>query len=400
MGARKRRAAGDGSLNFDRARQLWVGRLARSLDPRRAAVYGRTQTEAREKLKRAARDAERGLVVLNENSRLEDYLEQWLDVLRSRVETGKLAATTAAAYERAVRRHLRPKIGAVPIRKLSPAHVEAMFGSLRGEGLSAGTIRRVRATLSRALSDAQRDELVARNVARLAEPPQLEKHNPSAFSVDEFRRIVQACESDRLGSLFLIAAHAGLRRSEALALRWRDVDLDRGSFQVREGLHQLSKAAERVTGRTGLVSSRPKTDPSSNALPLSSQAVEILRAHHRRQAGERLRCPQPWPADPDDTHVFASLLGTPLQPSNVSRAWRAVLRRAVVDERTPDGRPRGMHELRRTFATRLRDRGVPLEDVQRLGRWSSSKMLLEVYSASDGDRLRRAAAAVGQAMTE
>ncbi|MGI8709132.1 MAG: tyrosine-type recombinase/integrase [Actinomycetota bacterium] len=92
--------------------------------------------------------------------------------------------------------------------------------------------------------------------------------------------------------------------------------------------------------------------------------------------------------------------GFALHPSNVSRAWRRVLERADVAHRTPDGRARGMHELRRTFATRLRDRGVPLEDVQRLGRWASSKMLLEVYSASDDGRLRRAAEAVSAAMSE
>lgn len=60
---------------------------------------------------------------------------------------------------------------------------------------------------------------------------------------------------------------------------------------------------------------------------------------------------------------------------------------------TRDGRGRGMHELRRTFATRLGDAGTPLEDIQRLGRWSSSQMLLEVYSASDAERLKRAAEA-------
>ncbi len=118
------------------------------------------------------------------------------------------------------------------------------------------------------------------------------------------------------------------------------------------------------------------------------------------QAAERLACPQPWLTEPEATHVFASLVGTALHPSNVSRAWRRVLERAEVAHRTPDGRARGMHELRRTFATRLRDRGVPLEDVQRLGRWASSKMLLEVYSASDDGRLRRAAEAVSAAMSE
>jgi hypothetical protein len=53
--------------------------------------------------------------------------------------------------------------------------------------------------------------------------------------------------------------------------------------------------------------------------------------------------------------------------------------------------------VRRTFATRL-DRGVPLEDVQRLGRWTSSTMLLSLYAASDRDRLRRAADVLAETM--
>ncbi len=185
-----------------------------------------------------------------------------------------------------------------------------------------------------------------------------------------------------------------------MGLRWRDVDLDGAAFRVREGLHHISKVAEEVTGARGLAASRPKTDASGNPLPLSRAAVRLLSAHHARQSAERLRCPQPWPETPADTYVFATLVGTPLHPSNVSRVWRRILDRAGVAHRTPDGRPRGMHELRRTFATRLRDRSVPLEDVQRLGRWASSKMLLEVYSASDGDRLRTAAEAASEALSD
>jgi hypothetical protein len=90
-----------------------------------------------------------------------------------------------------------------------------------------------------------------------------------------------------------LTAYTGLRRSEALGVRWRDVDLEVGTFAVREGLHHISKAAERVTGRTGLVRSRPKTDASGNRLPLSGPAVALLRDHHRNQAAQRLRCPQP-----------------------------------------------------------------------------------------------------------
>lgn len=396
---RKKRAAGEGTLVYDERRRQWVARLSRSVDPGRRAVYGRTQGEVREKLRRAIRDAERGLVALNENSRLGDYLDRWLDVIRSRVEGGSLAPSTGAGVERDVRRFLIPKLGRVPLRKLTPSHVEAMFGAMQAEGYAPKTARHVRGTLSGALSDAVRDQLVERNVARLVQPPRLPNRSPSAFSVEEFRRIVAALREDALGALFLFVAYTGLRRSEALGLRWRDVDLDEGMFQVREGLHHVTAVSARVTGRTGLVRSRPKTDASGNRLPLSSRAVVLLREHHRAQTARRLRCPQPWPDSREETPVFASEVGTPLHPSNVARAWRRVLERACVAHRTPDGRPRGMHELRRTFATRLRDLGLPLEDVQRLGRWASPKMLLEVYSASGPERLRAAAEAAGEAMS-
>lgn len=395
---RKKRAAGEGTLVFDERRGLWVGKVPSSIDPKRHTVYARTQAEARAKLRRATRDAGRGLVALNENSRLGDYLDAWLGVVAARVQSGALAPSTAAGAERDVRRFLIPKLGRLPLRKLGPGHVEAAFGEMLSGGYAPKTVVHVRGTLSRALSDAVRDGLVERNVARLVEPPRLPRRNPSAFTVEEFARIAAACADDRLGSLFLLDALTGLRRSEALGLRWRDVDLDAGTFQVREGVHHISAAAARVTGRTGLVRSRPKTADSGNRLPLSRQAVGLLREHHRDQAAQRLACPQPWPDIPEETPVFASEVGTALHPSNVSRAWRRVLDRAGVPHLTPDGRARGMHELRRTFATRLRDLGVPLEDVQRLGRWASSKMLLEVYSASGDERLRSAANMAGDAM--
>jgi len=88
----------------------------------------------------------------------------------------------------------------------------------------------------------------------------------------------------------------------------------------------------------------------------------------------------------------------PLEPPNLNHAWQKLLEQAEVEYHTDDGRGRGLHELRRTFATRLRDRGVPLEDVQRLGRWSSPQVLLQLYAATDEDRLRAAADEASDAM--
>lgn len=390
MSRRRARASGEGTLSYRAGKGLWVGRLPRAIDPQRRPHYGKTQKEALDKLREARRNAERGLAPLSEGYKTGAWLDKWLDLVRDRVAAGVLAASTAAGYERAVRRHIIPALGPVPLRKLAPGHVEKMFTRMQAARLDPQTVRHARAILSRALSDAMREELIVRNVARLVEPPRVEARHPSAFSVEEFRRIVTACETHRLGPLFLFIAGTGVRRSEALALRRRDVDLDAGSYAVRESLHQLTKASERVVGRSGLIAGRPKTDASAKPLPLSASAVALLREHLRRQTKERLKSRNSWPNEPDNTHVFASETGGPLTPSNVSRAWRELLKRSNVPHRK-DGRPRGLHELRRTFATRLRDAGVPLEDVRRLGRWASTQMLLDVYSASDSDRLRRAA---------
>jgi integrase len=390
-----KRAADEGTLTYLESRDLWVGRLPRSLDPKRRSVYAKTQTECRRKLREAVRAAEKGVTVLDERTKLGDYLETWLTTtVRARVQTGKLAATTARGYESHVRVHLVPRLGTVPLRRLRPSQVDAMLADLQAEGRAAATAVRVRATLSRALTDALRDELVDRNVAQIAEPPRAEKRPPSAFTNDELRSIMVECAADRHGPMFVTALYTGLRASELRGLRWTDVDLDAGTYQVTTTLHRIGKAAERVIGTTGTVEGRPKNDGSGERTPLSAAAVDTLRRHRVAQNAERLAT-RYWQ---DTGHVFTTTIGTPLDEKGVIRAWHDLLARAEVADRTPDGRPRGLHELRRTFATMLREQGVPLEEVQRLGRWASPQVLLDSYRATREDSLRSAADRLGNAI--
>lgn len=395
----KKRAPDEGTLTYDEQRGLWIGRLPRSVDPKRRAVYAKTQGEARKKLHRARREAEKGLrPMLTGGSRLGDYLNHWLSVVAARVQTGALAATTAVGYGRSVRLYLKPHLGRIPLRDLRPADVEAMFGKMLANGLAPATCKNARTALSKALSDAMRDEYIDRNVARLVLPPKDHKRSPSVFSREEFRRIREACEQLSWGLVYLVIAYTGLRRSEVLGLRWRDIDLDAGTLEVDETSHYIPKIAERVIGTTGLVTGRPKTEGSGEPVPLSPQVVALLRRQKLEQAEARLACPVEWPNPSEDTHVFTTSLGEPLQPSRESTRWKEILAAAEVKDTTKDGRPRGMHELRRTFATRLRDRGVPLEDAQRLGRWATPTVLLGIYSASDDGRLRRAAEVAAEEM--
>ena len=98
----------------------------------------------------------------------------------------------------------------------------------------------------------------------------------------EAAKLFAAAAEDRLSPLWLLVTALGLRRGEALALRWEDIDLDRGHLQIRATL-------QRVDGALGR-SEMPKTKSSRRALPLPEVVVEALRAHRAAQVQERSGC--------------------------------------------------------------------------------------------------------------
>lgn len=328
--------------------------------------------------------------------RLGDYLNTWLaETIRARVATGKLAATTAQGYEKHVRVHLVPRLGNIKLRGLRPGTIEGMLADIMAEGRSAGTARSVRATLSKALTDALRDGLVDRNAAQAADPPKLTKRRVSAFTSDEVRAILAACDEHRLGPMFTLGLYTGMRSSELRGLRWSDVDLERGTYRVQTTMHRIGRQAERVVGAVGLVEGQPKNESSGTETALSTAAIEVLRRHRKAQAVERLASPV-WV---DNERVFTTRTGAPLEASNAVRTWKRLLDGAGVSYHTSDGRGRGLHELRRSFATMLREAGVSIEQVQALGRWSSPRVLLESYSATRDDSLRGAVDRLGETIT-
>ena len=304
------------------------------------------------------------------------WLDVWLDdIIAPRCAAGRLAPKTAQGYEQRVRTHIRPAIGHVKLAHLTAGHVDTLLTGVVASGLSPGTARRVRAVLSKALSDAQARDLVDRNAARDATPPETPKTEPSSFSPDEYRAIVAELEGT-YGRAVRFAVHTGLRTSEVLGLRWDDVDLDGRTYQVRQAVHRISGAAGRVVPQTGVVTGPGKTDASRLPTKMSQAAADVLAAQRKAQAAERLASPV-WH---DPQIVFASQVGTWLEPRNIRRALDRAMDAAGVSKVGSSGRGRGMHELRRTFATVLLADGVPLHVVQRLGRWSSPQVLLNSYA--------------------
>lgn len=146
--------------------------------------------------------------------------------------------------------------------------------------------------------------------------------------------MLDAANRDRFEALLTVAIAVGLRRGEALGLKWSDIDLDTAVLRVRRALVY-------VDGDLRFVD--PKTSRSRRTIPLPAVSVQALKEHRRRQAAERLTAGPAWH---DQDLVFASATGGPMDPNNFGRYFRALCDRAGI------GRVR-VHDLRHTCASLL-----------------------------------------------
>jgi integrase len=294
-----------------------------------------------------------------------EFLERWL--------TDVAATNTAPKTYRTdcdvVRRHVIPAMGALQLAKLRPQQIQAYYarclasGRLDGKGgLSPRSVVRHHQVLHAVLRQAVKWQLLARNPADAAVPPRGERRGMRVLNPEEVQRLFAAADATPYGAVVRLAVYTSLRQGEVLGLRWRDLDLDGGSLHVQQTVQSLP-------GR-GVFFRQPKSAKSRRAVALSPDTASLLREHHRRQAEERLRAGS---AYEDQDLVFATAIGRPIDPSNLRRAWRGIVKRAAI------GHLR-FHDLRHTHASMMLKQGVHLKVVsERLGH-ASIAITADTYS--------------------
>lgn len=258
--------------------------------------------------------------------------------------------------------------------------------------LSPNTIAGARAALSGALTAAMRDELLARNVAQIAAPPQ-GAGKPrlddvlvvdDVDDVDEVDAMLEAAARgiptyapgtstltgeyrvDRLEALAVLVLALGLRKSESLDLAWSAVDLKRATLAVVDA----------------------KTPSGVRTIPLPRFVVEALERHRVEQRAERDRLELPAPID--GGLVFASTTGGRIDDRNALRWWHGLCDRAGVARRR-------FHAARHTAAVVMRERGVSMEDIAEILGHADPAFTARVYARPTVESLRGAAATLDAA---
>ena len=206
---------------------------------------------------------------------LEAFLQEWLGQIVSQ----RVRANTLSAYRFQAERYLIPDLGRKKIASLSALDLRLHFESLRRREVGMRTVGYVHSTLRAALEDAVREELLDRNVAKLVRVPRPPRVDREPLTVDEVRTLLRRNADHRLYALLVVLALLRVRRSEALGLRWSDLDLEAGWLQIRHGL-------QRVDGH--LVALPTKTARSARTIPLPRVVVNALLRHRDRQQKERI----------------------------------------------------------------------------------------------------------------
>jgi integrase len=211
------------------------------------------------------------------------------------------------------------------------------------------------------LGQALKWDLVVRHIATLTEPPHSVRTPVEPLNATQVAQLLAATKDDRLGPLIHVAIATGLRQGELLGLRWEDVDLAQGTLRVRH-------AMQRIDGVPTFI--EPKTQRSRRVVALPPSAVAALTVQHDRQVFVRQAAGAAW----QEWHlVFASAVGTPLNPSNVTHHLQAVLAEA--------GLPRQrFHDLRHCCASLLLTQNVPARVVMEQLGHSQIALTMNTYS--------------------
>ena len=351
-------------------------------DGRRRYVSGKNKSEAQRALRQAMEDADRGLIFDADNLRMGEYLDRWLsDSVRDTVK-----ATTFERYEQITRLHLKPTLGRVKLKTLTPAHVRGLYREKLEAGLSARTVRYIHTTLHKALKQAVMDGLIPRNVTEAVKPPQPTREEMHPLTPEQAKVLLQTAHEtrDRLEALYVLAIHTGLHQGELLVLRWDDVDLEDGSLQVRRTL---------AITKSGLVFSFPKTTGSRRSVKLTSKATKALKSHLERQLAEIDRVGSLWNPGDADGLIFASETGEPLDRRAVTKQkFKPLLRRAGLPEIR-------FHDLRHTCATLLLTRNVNPKIVSEMLGHATIAITLDTYSHVLPNMRDQAAAAMEEALS-
>ena len=331
------------------------------------------QREARKHLAAHQAEQDRGVDTLPSRLTMGELLQQWL----TNYAKPQVGAKTFVDYEVTIRLHIIPALGGMKVQALRASHLDAFYAEKGRAGASATLVGKCHQRIMQALKYACRLGIVATNHAENATPPPVRRKEMQTWTAEQARCFLAGIAESAYGYLWLAYLATGMRRGEALGLRWTDVDWGRNTISVCQTVG--------VEHGKATIKPMPKTDASRRTVAVDPALTAALRLHRAAQNERRLQLGDAWS---DHGLIFPSAVGTPIWPDNITRDYNRLIERTGV--------PRiRVHDQRHTFASLALKHGANLLAVSRQLGHARPSTTSDIYGHIDSAMQRAVSDVVG-----
>lgn len=351
----------------------WCGQVNRK--GKRKSFYGKTKKEVEQKIHKYENDINTfGAEVKATNITLAELMYKYLFT----VAHGSLSASTFERYESIYRVHiLDTKLGSMSIQDINNIDVQEYLNAKKCAKASLVKIKRL---IKHTLDFAIKNNMIRSNAAaEITMPKMADAKEITILDIEEQKKYMEALELTRYKLLFITTLYSGLRRGEAIALKWMNINMVNMEINVCESYKRVKKFNTDGTHKHTVDKKKPKTKKGTRIIPIPSFLNDLLKDEYEK-------------TNPELTDlVFKSANGTHLKDANIRRAQIAVCKNANI-------RYVSFHSLRHTYATRLIEAGVDVKTVSELLGHSTIELTLNTYVHSTDDTKRSAVNALKNIM--
>lgn len=303
-----------------------------------------------------------------------DFLSAWV-----RTCHGKVSLTTYAGYKNCIDNRIVPYFAEkrIPLFELRPADILDYYDTLYAKGLSGNTVLHHHVLIRKALEEAWIRELIPSNPADKIPRPKKEKSTADCYSVEECKKLLQVIKGDPLEIPITFSMLYGLRRGEALGLRWGAVDFDRRTVTISHSVVSTS-----LDGKKQIIAQdKLKRKSSYRTLPLVPMVTAMLKNTATGRYGSVL--------PPAEDYICVDHAGKLFAPNYLSEHFKVLLARHGL-------RKIRYHDLRHSCANLLISSRVPLIEVQQWLGHSTISTTADLYAHLEFAAKERSAQTITQ----
>ncbi|MEM3486428.1 MAG: tyrosine-type recombinase/integrase [Candidatus Methanomethyliaceae archaeon] len=333
-------------------------------------LTAKTKQELETLVAQTLADVSRNVYVEPVKMTMAQYLDYWLkNYAKTNTEI-----TTYQKYESIMSKHVIPAIGAIPVTKLAPLHVQQYLTAKADEGLCGKTLACHYTILNEALNHAVKWEIIPRNVCMSVTKPKAEWKEVEVLTPEQLKQIM-----DSLDGIFNhvshILFHTAARIGEVLALKKEDLHLNEGHIMINRTLKPL---------KGGIIGEGVPKGKKRRRIDIEAPTVKVFKARLKEIAREKLAIGEGYS---DSGYLFAKPDGTPYFPATFAKYWGNKVWAKTGIRTHP-------HVLRHTSATMMLMAGIPLKTVSEMLGHSSIAITADVYGHVTPTSRRQAAKAL------